>query len=226
MSAISKSLFKRRLMMAAAACSLLAVSSASVMAQDDDEPTFEQELFQKLLGRNKPAIDYRERSPLVIPPSAELPAPGAGGGAAVQSSAAWPEDADLKARKKKAGRSIRGADESDRAASALMSPDEIRRGKVARSERKRSVTLSDNESARVLRPDEIGGKQYSLFQLFGKSMTTEKPQPFTGEPVREVLTEPPPGYRTPSPAQPYQPPKSEPIFKMPSLWDHGTQESN
>jgi hypothetical protein len=224
MNAISNPPFKRRLMMAAAACGLLALSTASVMAQDDDEPTFEQQIFQKLLGRNKPAIDYRERSPLVIPPSAELPAPDSATASAAPNGAAWPQDADLK--QKKSGRSVRGADESDRAASALLTPDEIRRGKIARSERKRSVTLSDNESSRVLRPDEIGGKQYSLFQLFGKSMTTEKPEAFTTDPVRETLTEPPPGYRTPSPAQPYQPPKNEPIFKMPSLWDRGTGDPN
>ena len=33
--------------------------------------------------------------------------------------------------------------------------------------------------------------------------TKEEYATFTGEPVRSSLTEPPPGYRTPSPNQPY-----------------------
>ncbi|MGE0750617.1 MAG: hypothetical protein AB7K64_08520 [Variibacter sp.] len=229
--------FKKRLVMAAAAIGcVMAASTVSALAQDDDDDTFEQKMLRKLMGRDKPPIDYRERSPLVIPPSSELPPPesanafaaqgSAAGSAAAVGSAAWPQDPDVAAKNKKTTRRIRGADESDRAAAALMSPDEIKRGKVSGGERKRAVTLSDNESSRPLRPGELGGKEYSLFSLFGKSAQGEKPEKFAGEPTRELLTEPPVGYRTPSPDQPYQPPKEKPIFKMPSLWDHGTGEPN
>jgi hypothetical protein len=221
--------FKKRLVMAVAAIGcVMAASTVSALAQDDDDDTFEQKMLRKLMGRDKPAIDYRERSPLVIPPSAELPPPesanAAAASASAQGSAAWPRDPDLQTNKKGARR-IRGAEESDRAASALMSPDEIKRGKVSGGERKRAVTLSDNDSSRPLRPGELGGKEYSLFSLFGKSAQGEKPEKFAGEPTRELLTEPPAGYRTPSPDQPYLPPKEEPIFKIPNLWDRGLEDA-
>jgi hypothetical protein len=37
----------------------------------------------------------------------------------------------------------------------------------------------------------------------------EKPEPFTGEPARTKLTQPPTGYRTPVGNQPYAPPGSK-----------------
>lgn len=216
--------FKRCLAAMLVAAGSLAAASTAVLAQDDDEPTFEQQMFNKLFGRDKPPIDYRERSPLVIPPSSELPPPESA--AAAQGAAAWPNDPDVAAQRKAARSRVIGAEEATRAAARPLSPDEIKRGRVARGSQAWTPTPSDAEMGRVLRPGEIGGKEYSLFSLFGKSMGNEKVEQFAGEPTRQFLTEPPPGYRTPSPAQPYQPPKSEPIFKLPSLFDHGTQDPN
>ena len=50
-----------------------------------------------------------------------------------------------------------------------------------------------------LLPSELGFKGFgSIFS--GKKEESAK---FTGEPARESLTDPPPGYQTPSPDQPY-----------------------
>ena len=70
MNAFYRSLYRRRIAVAlTAVCCVMAASTGAALAQDDDDVPFEQQLLNKLLGRDKPAIDYRERSPLVIPPS-------------------------------------------------------------------------------------------------------------------------------------------------------------
>ena len=49
---------------------------------------------------------------------------------------------------------------------------------------------------------ELGSK--GLTTMFGSIWAPkEEYAPFTGEPARSSLIEPPPGYRTPSPTQPY-----------------------
>jgi hypothetical protein len=47
-------------------------------------------------------------------------------------------------------------------------------------------------------------KSTNIFKdMFGTFSNKEEVGTFTGEPVRESLTEPPSGYQTPSPDQPY-----------------------
>jgi hypothetical protein len=48
---------------------------------------------------------------------------------------------------------------------------------------------------------------------------------FTGEPRRESLTEPPPGYQTPSPSQPYRSGKKDSwLPTIPNFWSKGEGE--
>src|SRR5689334_2957712 len=52
----------------------LPVAASAQQAQDEDEDTFEQKIIKNILGGmgvdvGRPGIDYRERSPLVIPPT-------------------------------------------------------------------------------------------------------------------------------------------------------------
>ena len=78
----------RRLLMACACGALLAlpVAAHAQQAQDDDDDTFEQKIIKNILGGmgvdvGRPGIDYRERSPLVLPPSQDLkqlPSPESG----------------------------------------------------------------------------------------------------------------------------------------------------
>jgi hypothetical protein len=54
-----------------------------------------------------------------------------------------------------------------------------------------------------MKPSELGSK--SLFSDMFSAIGPEKPETaeFTGEPVRDNLTAPPPGYQIPSPNAPY-----------------------
>ena len=54
----------------------------------------------------------------------------------------------------------------------------------------------------MLKPDELGTKGGLFSKLFKDNSKPDVVQ-FKGEPARSDLTEPPPGYRTPSAAQPY-----------------------
>ena len=199
----------------------LAAFLGAAVAQYDDDATFEQKLLRGFLGGNQKNLEYRERSPLVIPPSRDLPPPESA--ASLQRSPAWPTDPDQ--RKRAAAAGILGADESDRANARVSTPDELRRGTVrgrGRSDEPH-VTLSDNESSRPLRPAELGGKNITLFNVF--DYKEPAPEKFTNEPVRTRMTEPPAGYRTPAPTQPYAPPKDTGSwFKLPDPWSRGVGE--
>ncbi|WP_152568997.1 hypothetical protein [Microvirga sp. BSC39] len=67
----------------------------------------EGETVKSLLGsigiipKEKDPIVYNERAPLVLPPSMNLPAPAAGGGAEARNGN-WPKDPDVAARRKAA----------------------------------------------------------------------------------------------------------------------------
>ena len=70
---------------------------------DADEDTFEQKIIKKFLGGlgvdvGGNNIEYRERSPLVIPPTRDLPPPET---ADTVKDPAWPKDPDVKITKKK-----------------------------------------------------------------------------------------------------------------------------
>jgi hypothetical protein len=80
--------------------------------------------------------------------------------------------------------------------------------------------MSDNETGRPLRPSEYGSSR-SLFDFWSKP--TASAEPFTSEPTRSRLTEPPAGYRTPASGQPYQAPKDDAgsWFKSLNIFDRG-----
>ena len=72
----------RRTLLVSACGALLVLSAATASAQQaqDDEDTFEQKIIKNILGGmgvdvGRAGIEYRERSPLVIPPTRDLPPP-------------------------------------------------------------------------------------------------------------------------------------------------------
>ena len=217
--------FALRASLAGLGCLVLFSASPARAFDEDDMP--DTKFFKGLMGGlglskdGSAGIEYRERSPLVIPPSRDLPPPESA--ASLQRSPAWPTDPDQ--RKRAAAAGILGADESDRANARVSTPDELRRGTVrgrGRSDEPH-VTLSDNESSRPLRPAELGGKNITLFNVF--DYKEPAPEKFTNEPVRTRMTEPPAGYRTPAPTQPYAPPKDTGSwFKLPDPWSRGVGE--
>src|SRR5216684_9041652 len=105
--------FTRAVLCATFGIVLVIVGSTAVFAGDDDDDLPDTKFIKGLLRglglRNgqEAGIEYKERPPLVVPPSRNLPPPVAAGSLAVNNPA-WPADADEKkraaARKAKAER--------------------------------------------------------------------------------------------------------------------------
>ncbi len=201
---------KRQRRVAAAAAVTLAVALAlgtgGAFAQDEDEEVpLDTKIFRQLmkdlgLRRDGEEIDYRERAPLVVPPSLNLPPPQ--DGSPVAANPAWPKDPDVAQRKAETVRKkqpARTAAEAMEAEGRPLSRAELDRGKTTA---KAGGSASPDEGARAMLPSELHSKSFfkDMFSSFSNEPEVGK---FDGEPVRENLTAPPPGYQTPSPEQPY-----------------------
>lgn len=200
----------------------LAVAAAGTIApacaadQGDDRP-WDSKMIGNLLeglglqSPNKDAIVYQERAPLVIPPSTDLPTPEKAD-AGIAGNPAWPKDPDI-ARKKEAARQARieaskSADQKFRDEARVLSPSEMMPGVSAtnRMPRVSSGTpragANVNETGDKLTPSQLGYNGGLFGNLFGGKKDDEQAR-FTSEPPRASLTDPPVGYQTPSPDQPY-----------------------
>ncbi len=180
----------------------LVMTAGAVRAQEDDEDdkTFEEKIIEGIMAgiggtnmENK-GIEYRERSPLVVPPKIDLPPPASA--SADVKAPNWPKDPDEQRRK--AAIAARKKDNKDPAeARRLLTPSELNKGKVAASTRTNNDPIQPGATNNpMLSPSQLGFSG-SLGDLFGgnKSETA----PFKGEPTRDSLTQPPSGYQTPSP---------------------------
>jgi hypothetical protein len=166
---------------------VMTVSAARAGSDDEDNRSFSEKFVDSIksgfstTNMDSKGIDYRERSPLVVPPQLDLPPPAA---AASQVNAPnWPKD-----------------------------PDEKRR-KAALAARKKSVTNSSHEltpaEAEAARASVAASgqpqPQQNLIEKMNNYLGGTKPEvgQFKGEPARETLTQPPPGYQIPSPNYAY-----------------------
>jgi hypothetical protein len=176
-------------------------------AQEEEEVPLDTKIFRQLMKdlgmrRDGESIDYRERAPLVVPPSRDLPPPQ--GEAPVTANPAWPKDPDVAQRKAEAVKKkqpYRTAAEAMDAEGRPLSRAEIDKGKVAPGTTA-SASETPEQAGRAMQPSELGSKSFfsDIFSSFSDKGETGT---FTGEPVRENLTAPPAGYQTPSPSQPY-----------------------
>ncbi len=180
----------------------LVMASGPVRAADDedeDDKTFEEKIIEGIMrgigGTNMEnrGIEYRERSPLVVPPKLDLPPPT--NAAAEKNAPNWPKDPDEQRRK--AAAAARKKESKDPVEAArVLTPAELAKGRTAGTARSNSDTVTPGvTNSPILSPSQLG---YSggLSGMFGgnKSETA----PFKGEPTRESLTQPPAGYQTPS----------------------------
>jgi hypothetical protein len=149
------------------AIGLSAPAYAADNTNDDNTNNSAWSKFMQTLGLKKPAdspdttINYTERSPLVVPPSRDLPPPAAETAPPVPD---WPKDPAKPAKRAKAKPGVVPA-------TAVQTPN----------------------------PPYEKKPWYNPIGWFDK----EEYANFTGEPVRQDLTDPPAGYRIPSPDQPY-----------------------
>jgi len=194
---------KRALRLAVVALGIgivMATGAARAEDDDDDDKTFEEKIIEGIMagigGTNMEnrGIEYRERSPLVVPPKLDLPPPAA---SADVKSPNWPKDPD-EARRKAAIAARKKENKDPREASRILTPSELAQGKTAAPARTNNDPIQPGNSFNnpILSPSQLGYNG-GLSGLFGgnKSETA----PFKGEPSREALTQPPSGYQTPSP---------------------------
>jgi len=208
---ISSGALLRAVRLAAVTIGLGLIMSAGIArAQDDDEEdttSFEDKIIKNIMagvgGTNmeNQGIDYRERSPLVVPPKIDLPPPDAS--SRVQTPN-WPNDPDVAARKAAAvdkGSKYKDGETAITSARPLtpseMAPKRVRKTASANDD----VIPGDPNKNIVLSPKQLGYEGGLFKNVFGsnKAETT----PFKGEPSRGELTQPPTGYQTPSPNYAY-----------------------
>ncbi|WP_439396358.1 hypothetical protein ACRQ5Q_05320 [Bradyrhizobium sp. PMVTL-01] len=188
----------------------LVMSAGAARAGDDgddeDDMTFEEKLIDNLMSgigaksMEKKGIEYRERSPLVVPPKLDLPPPA---GTEAKNVPNWPKDPDEKRRKEAIAQRKKAvkATENWQAAQPLT-PAEMKAGQVAAPERTSNDPIQPGTNGNPsLSPAQLGYAGGLWNMMKGGNGSEEKK--FTSEPPRQSLVEPPPGYQTPSPNYAY-----------------------
>jgi hypothetical protein len=148
----------------------------------------------------EPGINYHERSPLVVPPTRDLPAPQV---AAPQPNSAWPKDKDMTPRKvvtKK--RESKPATEAEQEDMRQLRPDELRGPKAAKRTANAGPQSDPDGRSQQLMPNQLGFQGFNLnpTKWFDRGPDVVE---FKEEPSRGTLTDPPAGLRTPSPKYTY-----------------------
>jgi hypothetical protein len=190
--------------------------SARAQNADDEDVPLDSKLFRQFmkdLGLRRDGeqgIDYRERAPLVVPPSRDLPPPRSEGEVTAKTPA-WPNDPDVKRHKQEAAAEkarLKGGVSVEEQMRTLR-PDELDKPGRAAGDKKgtdaKGAGPTAEDTQRPMMPSELGTKTKKLFGSIWSSFTPAQPEsaPFTGEPPREAMTAPPVGYQTPSPNYPY-----------------------
>jgi hypothetical protein len=205
---------------AALATLLIGVNTGVVRAGDDDEDgaSVIHRLMNSLglkssddtvMGRGD---NYSERSPLVVPPTRDLPPPVSDAGPPVPN---WPKDPDiarLKAVKKVDDRPSYQRGDSVMNSYRPLNPDEM-------AQKSSSTNPGDGDytaDKQMVDPRDRGDKK-SLFSGLKDIFKKDEYGTFTGEPQRTSLTDPPPGYLTPSPDQPYGVGQAPASYKVKTL---------
>jgi hypothetical protein len=197
--------FSVRAGLGAVLATLLICANAGIALAADDGSTSFYDKFLQTIGVSRGSgtdIGYSERSPLVVPPTRDLPPPQP---AVAPATPNWPKDPDLARRE--------AAKAKDK---VVPHPDSV------------------VESYRVLRPDELNTPGFGKPSSAPGTQEASNPKPkrnlldwfkkeeyatFTGEPARANLTDPPAGYLTPSPDQPYGVGPEKKQYKIPTIAD-------
>jgi hypothetical protein len=181
----------------------LVMTAGAARAQDasEDDKTFEEKVIEGIMtgigGTNMEnrGIEYRERSPLVVPPKLDLPPPASA--AAEVKDPNWPKDPD-DARRKAAIAARKKSKPNEIEAARILSPSELNATRTAPQSRASNDPVQPGNSINnpILSPSQLGYTGGFSGMFGGNKAETA---PFKGEPTRESLTQPPSGYQTPSP---------------------------
>jgi hypothetical protein len=183
-----------RLAAIAVAAGFVMTAGAARAGENDDPRSFSEKFmdgfYSAVRGANMDnrGIDYRERSPLVVPPQLDLPPPAASSGDV--KIANWPKDPDERTRKAVIAAKKKNAPPTPAVA-----------------------TTANPVNPAASLPEPVPAKpsiieSLDITNLFGSKKTdaTAAAPPGT-EPTREALTQPPAGYQMPSPNYPYTAPE-------------------
>jgi hypothetical protein len=179
---------------------------SAARAGDDDVASKESftDKFFDTLGLHNPfdpqyGINYSERSPLVVPPTRDLPPPVSSNGPPAPN---WPVDPEVKARAAVKKDRVSPHPDYVTDSSRPLRPDELNVSAVNTPGSNDQSDVRDDRKTSILNFDWLKQEDYGTF---------------TGEPRRASLTDPPPGYQTPSPDQPYGIVPEKKIYKPPTL---------
>lgn len=175
---------------------LLAVA-VPANAQEEEDNGYDIQIIRRVLSAvglrdDKPPIDYRERSPLVVPPSTSLPPPMSGN----VNAANWPVDPEIQEQRmrKTASRAPGATGDPVVDDGKPLLPSELAKGRA-----KRGVAPGPTTEFPSVSQKELGTP--NVFSFFSKALSStekEESKTFTQEPPRTSLLEPPPGYQTPA----------------------------
>lgn len=198
----------------------LSLAAGPAQAADDDDELPELQFLKRMFGiQDQGPIEYRERSPLVVPPTRNLPSPET---VAAESNPAWPQDATKTPKKKKEQKlSITDRQISDQG--KPISPYELDKGRKAGAGLTPTSASAANDRGAPLPPDQLGYKG-GLFGGLFKDQNKDEVTTFPGEAPRTSLTAPPAGYMTPSPNYPYGLSAKKEAPKPFKLEDRGTEQ--
>ena len=191
----------------AVAALVLCGNYSAARAGGDDVSSKESftDKFLNTLGLHNPfapqyGINYSERSPLVVPPTRDLPPPQSSSGPPAPN---WPVDPEITAR----AAAKRDDSVSPRPDYVTDSSRPLRPGEL------NAVNPPGTNDQST--PSELGAQKSGILNF--DWLKQEDYGTFTGEPPRVSLTDPPPGYQTPSPDQPYGIVPAKKIYKPPTL---------
>jgi hypothetical protein len=207
---------------------LACAATGAARAGDDDDnnqtmshPSSIYDRMLQIIGvQGGSDIQYSERSPLVVPPTRDLPPPQPDRAPAVAN---WPTDPNLTHTARGKPKEKPGPVPNHAVMDALpLRPDQL---EVPGGGTKTANSGGPNGVSGADYPEQQGRSKRSIFSLFSNAFKKEEYGTFTGEPARTSLTDPPPGYLTPSPDQPYGVSPEEKKTKVPTVADRVTPVS-
>src|SRR6202790_4658341 len=140
---------------------VMTAGAARAQDADEDDKTFEEKVIEGIMagvgGTNMEnrGIEYRERSPLVVPPKLDLPPPPSASNEVKAPN--WPKDPD-DARRKAAIAARKKENKDPMEASRLLSPSELAQGKTAAPARTNNDPIQPGNANTnpILSPSQLG----------------------------------------------------------------------
>lgn len=205
----------------AAALATTIVCAGTAMAQAGDDTmssgtSFYDKFLQVIGVEGGPDIQYSERSPLVVPPTRDLPPPVADRPPAVPD---WPKDPDMtRAKRAKVKEKPQPHPDYVLESSRPLRPSELNvPGPFTGTTGGRAADADPD--AQPVNPAVTQPNSKGLFSFGFLNPNKTEYATFTGEPPRTSLTDPPAGYLTPSPDQPYGVGPEQKKYKVPTVAD-------